>query len=254
MRAPDVAHCAGSGTEETSEPQVGIWRGGESGASRRYGVPRRDNQTVLDVVTYSRRRRDPTLAYRFACRVVLLLPLLCCQLASATEVEGVKLDEHVKLGTSELVLNGAGVRTRLIFKVYVGALYLPEKKSDAAEALVLKGPKRVSMTLLRELSAQQLIDALEDGIRTNHSQAEIAVLKARIEALVATMKEIGSAKAKTVIALDFVPESGTRITVDGTARGEPIPGEDFYAALLKIWLGGKPVDADLKKAMLGQGA
>jgi len=184
----------------------------------------------------------------------LLLPLLCFKLAFAAEVEGVRLEERVKLGASELVLNGAGVRTRLIFKVYVGALYLPEKKSGAAEALALKGPKRVSMTLLRGLSAQQLTDALEDGIRANHSQAEIAALKGRIEALAAAMKEIGSAKEKTVIALDFLPESGTRITVDGAARGGPIPGEDFYAALLKIWLGEKPVDADLKKAMLGQGA
>jgi hypothetical protein len=189
-----------------------------------------------------------------AVKKVLLLPLLCFQLAFAAEVEGVRLEERVKLGTSELVLNGAGVRTRLIFKVYVGALYLPEKKSGAAEVLALKGPKRVSMTLLRDLSAQQLIDALEDGIRANHSQDEIAALKGRIEALAAAMKEIGSAKEKTVIALDFLPESGTRITVDGAARGEPIPGEDFNAALLKIWLGEKPVDADLKKAMLGQGA
>ena len=185
---------------------------------------------------------------------VLLLPLLCFHLALAAEVQGVRLEERVKLGASELVLNGAGVRTRLIFKVYVGALYLPERKSGAAEVLAMKGPKRVSMTLLRELSAQQLIDALEDGIRANHSQTEIAALKERIDAFAAVMREIGSAKEKTVIALDFLPESGTRIAVDGAARGEPIPGEDFYAALLKIWLGGKPVDADLKKAMLGQGA
>jgi hypothetical protein len=184
---------------------------------------------------------------------LLLSLMLCSQLALGAEMEGVRLEERVKLGASELVLNGAGVRTRLIFKVYVGALYLPERKSTAAEVLSLKGPKRVSMTLLRELSARQLVDALEEGIRANHSQGEIAALKGRIDALAAIMREIGGAKEKTVIALDFLPESGTRITVDGAARDEPIPGEDFYAALLKIWLGGKPVDSDLKKAMLGQG-
>jgi hypothetical protein len=184
---------------------------------------------------------------------ILLLPLLCFQLAFAAELEGVRLEDRLKLGASELVLNGAGVRTRIIFKVYVGALYLPEKKSGAAETLALKGAKRVSMTLLRDLNAQQLIDALEDGIRANHSAAELAALKGRIDALSAIMREIGSAKEKTEIALDFLPESGTRITVDGAPRGEPIPGEDFYAALLKIWLGEKPVDAGLKKAMLGQG-
>jgi Chalcone isomerase-like len=94
--------------------------------------------------------------------VRLILPLLLCtQLALGAEVAGVKVDERVKLGSSELQLNGAGVRTRIIFKVYVGALYLPERKSGAAEVLALKGAKRISMTLLRNLGAKQLTDALD---------------------------------------------------------------------------------------------
>jgi len=184
----------------------------------------------------------------------LILPLmLCTQLAFAAEVAGIKVDERVKLGSFELQLNGAGVRTRLIFKVYVGALYLPERKSGAAEVLALRGAKRVSMTLLRDLDAKQLTDALEEGVRANHSEAEIAPLKERLGALVAVMNEIGSAKEKMVITLDFLPEAGTGVTIDGAPRGKPIPGEDFFIALLKIWLGEKPVDAGLKKAMLGQG-
>ena len=183
----------------------------------------------------------------------LILPLmLCTQIALAAEVAGVKVDERVQLGSSELRLNGAGVRTRIVFKVYVGALYLPERKSEAAEVLAQRGAKRVSMTLLRDLGAKQLTDALEEGVRANHSDVEIAALKERLDALVAVMNEIGSAKEKTVITLDFLPESGTRVTVDGAARGKPIPGEDFFIALLRIWLGDSPVDANLKKAMLGQ--
>jgi hypothetical protein len=96
----------------------------------------------------------------------LILPLmLCTQLTLAAEVAGVKVDERVKLGSSELQLNGAGIRTRLFFKVYVGALYPPERKSSATEVLALKGAKRISMTLLRDLTARQLTDALEGGIR-----------------------------------------------------------------------------------------
>jgi hypothetical protein len=186
-------------------------------------------------------------------RALLLLLLVCCRLALAAEIEGVRVDERVKVGASELQLNGAGVRTRIVFKVYVGALYLPERKSSAAEILVLRGPKRVSMTMLRDLGARQLTEALESGIRANHSEAEFAAMQPRVDALVAVMSEIGSVKQKTVVTLDFIPEAGTQITVDGAARGRPIPGEDFYAALLKIWLGDKPVDADLKKAMLGEG-
>lgn len=187
-------------------------------------------------------------------RKALLLPLMFCSpLALAADIAGVKVEDRVSVGASELRLNGAGIRTRIVFKVYVGALYLPEKKSAAAEVLALKGAKRVSMTMLRDLGARQLTDALEDGIRANHAPAELAVLKERVDVLVAVMNEIGSAKEKTVITLDFLPDSGTRITVDGEARGKPIPGDDFYAALLRIWLGDKPVDVDLKKAMLGQG-
>src|SRR5713101_8616967 len=158
----------------------------------------------------------------------VLLPLmLCAQLALAAEIEGVKMDERVRIGSADLQLNGAGIRTRLIFKIYVGALYLPEKKSNATEVLALGGAKRVSMTLLRDLTARQLTDALEEGIRANSSEAELVALKDRIDPLVATMNEIGSAKEKTVITLDFLPESGTRVTVDGEARGKTVPGEDF---------------------------
>jgi hypothetical protein len=186
-------------------------------------------------------------------RALLLLLLVCGRLALAAEIEGVRVDERVKVGASELQLNGAGVRTRIVFKVYVGALYLPERKASAAEILALKGPKRVSMTMLRDLGARQFTEALEAGIRANHSEAELAAMQPRVDALVAVMSEIGSVKQKTAVTLDFLPETGTRITVDGAVRGRPIPGEDFYAALLKIWLGDRPVDADLKKAMLGEG-
>ena len=187
-------------------------------------------------------------------RKVLLLSLLCCaQAAFALEIAGVKVEERVPLAGADLQLNGAGIRTRLIFKIYVGALYLSARKSTPAEVLALDGPKRVSMTLLRDLSSRQLIDALELGIRDNHSEAELGGLQARIDELAAVMKEIGSAKEGAVITLDFLPASGTIVTVNGAPHGKPIQGRDFYGALLKIWLGEKPVDADLKQAMLGSG-
>src|SRR6266849_1858923 len=129
----------------------------------------------------------------------LLLLMLCAQLALAAEIEGVKVDERVRIGSADLQLNGAGIRTRLIFKVYVGALYLPEKKSNATEVLALGGAKRVSMTLLRDLTARQLTDALEEGIRANSSEAELAALKDRLGAFIAAINEIGDAKERTVI-------------------------------------------------------
>lgn len=173
----------------------------------------------------------------------------------AAEVAGVKLDDKVRLSGAgpELVLNGAGIRTRVFFKVYVGGLYLVEKKGTAAEVLALAGPKRVSMTMLRDLSAQQLSEALGDGIRNNASAAEQEALKARVDELVTIMNALNEAKKGDAIVLDWLPDTGTQVTVNGQAVGKPIAGEDFYRALLRIWLGDRPADSDLKKGMLGQG-
>ena len=67
-----------------------------------------------------------------------------------------------------------------------------------------------------------------------------------------TLLAIGEAKSGTTVVIDWLPESGTRLTVNGQVKGKDIAGEDFYKALLKIWLGNKPVQDDLKQALLGK--
>lgn len=180
-----------------------------------------------------------------------LLPLA----AVAAEVGGVKLDDKTRIdaGGPELVLNGAGIRTRFVVKVYVAGLYLAEKKAAAADAIAVGGPKRVSITMLRDVGAQQFNEALVDGFRANNSAADVEKLKGPLDELSAIMNALGEAKKGNVIALDFAPGTGTRVLVDGAPKGKPIAGDDFYRGLLRIWLGDKPVDADLKKGMLGQG-
>ena len=174
--------------------------------------------------------------------------------AQAAEVAGVKLEETLRLQANGpvLVLNGAGIRTKMIFKVYVAGLYLTQKTLQAGGVLSLPGPKRVAMTLLRDLSAQQLSDALVEGVRDNTTAAEQAAIKDRLNQLVAIMVGRGEAKEGDRISLDYLPGSGTRVVFNGSALGKPIPGEDFYRALLRIWFGDNPVDGDLKKGMLGQ--
>lgn len=182
-------------------------------------------------------------------RLLILGLLLWALPAAALEVAGVKLADKVRVGAGELVLNGAGIRTRAIFKVYVGALYLAEKKSVAADVLAQKGAKRVALTLLRDLSVKQLNEAFEKGIQANHSAAELETLKPRIAELLALFAD---GKEGDVIVLDFLPEAGTAVSLNGQAKGKPIPGEDFYRAVLRIWLGDKPVDGELKDGMLGR--
>jgi hypothetical protein len=173
--------------------------------------------------------------------------------AGAAEVAGVQLQETVHTASgSPLVLNGAGLRKRMIFKVYAMGLYFPRKTSVAADAIATSGPKRVAIHMLRDVDAATFSDALADGIRANHSEAELKAIDARVLELTAIMAEMKEAKSGMLIELDWVPDAGTVVRIDGTARGKPIAGEDFYRALLRIWLGDHPVQSDLKSALLGQ--
>ena len=183
---------------------------------------------------------------------LVLIAALACHLAAAVEVAGVRFDDRTRVGSSDLVVNGAGVRKKAIFKVYAMALYLPAKTGDAAAALGARGAKRISIVLLRDLSAKQFVDALQEGMANNHSETEMAALKDRLQQFSEIMLATGEAKSGSSVLIDWLPESGTRLTVNGQAKGKDIAGEDFYRALLAIWLGNKPVQDDLKQELLGK--
>lgn len=183
---------------------------------------------------------------------LMIISLLSCSvMVHAADVEGVKLPDTLRLeGGPELVLNGAGVRTRLVFRVYVGALYVTRKSNSAAAIIGDPGPKRIALHMLRELSADQLAGALEDGLKANHTADELAKLDARVKQLRAIFDALKVAKSGDAIHIDYTAAAGTRIAVNGTAQGA-IAGEDFHRALLRIWLGDRPADADLKRGLLG---
>lgn len=176
--------------------------------------------------------------------------------APAAELEGVKLPDNVRIsdGGAELVLNGAGLRTRFMFRVYVGALYVQKKTSTANAVISDAGAKRVMMHMLRDVPADQFADALEDGLKNNNAVDALAKLDAQVKQLRAVFAEVKVAKTGDVILIDYlpsgVPGSGTRVTINGTVRST-IAGEDFNRALLRIWLGDNPADRDLKKGLLG---
>ena len=171
--------------------------------------------------------------------------------AQPLEVEGIKLDATALVDNTALQLNGAGLRVKVFFKVYVAGLYVPQKAGNAAQLLAQKGPRRIALTLLRNVDAESFANALNDGLRDNHTDAQLAALKPQIDTFIANLKAAGEAKKGDVVHLDFVPNSGTRVTVNGQVRGSAIAGEDFYTAVLRIWLGDKPVDGGLKKGLVG---
>ena len=181
---------------------------------------------------------------------IIAMAWLSLSLSFAAEVEGVKLADNVQLGGSELTLNGAGVRTRVFFKVYVGALYLQKKTGSPDAVLGDAGAKRIAMHMLRDLEAEQLFSALNDGLKKNHAPDQLARLEPQVKQLEGIFNALKAAKKGDVILLDYLPGAGTRVTVRGEDKGT-IAGDAFNRALLRIWLGEQPADASLKKAMLG---
>jgi hypothetical protein len=171
--------------------------------------------------------------------------------AQPVELEGQKFEPSVQVGGQTLNLNGVGLRKRAIFKVYVAGLYVPQKSTNPATLISDKGARRVSLRMLRDVDAGSFIDSFNDGLKNNLNETQLTALKTQIDSLTTTLKSIGEAKKGDTINFDYTPDSGTRISVNGQPRGDPIPGADFFSAVLRIWLGEKPADEALKKGMLG---
>lgn len=172
--------------------------------------------------------------------------------ASASEAADVQLAERVTVGTSDLVLNGAGLRKKLFFKVYVVGLYLPEKRQSPADVLAVAGPKRVVIIMLRTVPARRLADALEDAIRRNSSPEQYLAVAGGVGDLIGSIHSLVEGEKGDIVTFDWLPGEGTIVVFNGVRRGAAIPGADVYDAVLKAWLGERPVNTGIKEALLGQ--
>ena len=182
-------------------------------------------------------------------RAALIAALVAVPGLHAAEVAGVKVADSVKVGNNELVLNGAGLRSKLFIKVYVGALYVGQKAATPAAIYDSATPRRMVLRLLRDLDADSLHSALDEGLRNNHSPAELSDMQAQADQLAGIMKAIGKVREGDTVSIDFSAE-GVVVSQNGEVRGK-VAGANFAKALLKVWLGDKPADTSLKKALLG---
>jgi long-chain acyl-CoA synthetase len=182
-------------------------------------------------------------------RAALIAALLAVPGLQAAEVAGLRVEDRLKVGGSELLLNGAGLRSKLFIKVYVGALYVDRKSATPADILDSTAPRRMVMRMLREMDAATLHEALDDGLKNNLAPAELADMRPQTEQLATIMKGIAKVREGDSIAIDFTSE-GVSVSLNGESRGK-VAGPSFARALLKVWLGEKPADTSLKKALLG---
>ena len=174
--------------------------------------------------------------------------------AQATEVAGVKFEPSVQVGGTKLQLNGAGVRYKAIFKVYAAGLYLSTKAASPEAALAAPGPKLLQIVMLREIDGNELGKLFTKGMEQNVAREDFSksipgIL--RMSDVFSTRKKLAAGES---FALEWVPGSGTIIIVNGKPAGEPIKEPEFYASLMKIWLGNSPADSALKEALLGKAA
>ncbi|MDY7229751.1 chalcone isomerase family protein [Hyalangium rubrum] len=179
--------------------------------------------------------------------LVLSLTLALPALAKEKEVAGVKFPETISVEGKELKLNGAGLRTKAIFKVYTAGLYVETTSKDSQQLISSDQVKRVRMTMLRDLEKSKITDAISDGIEKNN-KAQMAALKQRLDTFNAAIPDL---KKGDELLLTYVPGQGT--TVESKAGQKiSVEGKDFADALFGVWLGKNPVDGDLKDGMLGK--
>jgi len=192
------------------------------------------------------------LSAALLCASLLAAPLAAQ--AQTTDVGGVKYETNEQLANSKLVLNGAGVRYKAIFKVYTAGLYLGAKVGTPEEVFAAPGPKRMHIVMLRDIDANELGKLFTRGMQDNAPREEFS----KSIAGTIRMSDIFSAKKKLAAGeyfyIDWVPGAGTTVVINGKAAGDPIKEPEFFTALMKIWLGKSPADAQLKNALLGKTA
>jgi hypothetical protein len=176
--------------------------------------------------------------------------------AHAVRYEGQDFADTLSLGGSTLTLNGTGKRQVAIYPMYLAALYLPQKAATPDAIYALPGPKRLEMRivipLVKDVSTQEFVKAINKGVNRNSTEAEKAAVAERVKQFNAAISEVGRVKKGDLLHIDYVPaQGGTILTVNGKVWGKPIEGQDFYTAFLKVFLGDHNSDERLRTGLLG---
>ena len=201
-------------------------------------------------------RHRSTIVHRLAAVSLLLGLAASPHLAAANTVDlaGVKLEERQTVAGSPLVLNGAGIRYKAVFKVYTAGLYLARKASTPEEVMSQPGPKRIAISMLREIDSSELGKLFSRGIEDNMDKAAFSRLIPGVLRMSQIFSDHKKLEAGDTFVIDWVPGAGTVITVKGKPQGEPFKEPEFFNALVRIWLGPNPADWKLKEALLGKAA
>jgi hypothetical protein len=171
--------------------------------------------------------------------------------AAPVELEGFHFPGDLRLADASLELNGTGLRQVAWFKGYAAALYLTRRASTAAQVVAVPGPKRLKICMLVDVDIEEFVKAFDKGVARNAPPSMLPALEERRQRFDAQLRALHKVLKRDVIDLDFVPGQGLKMAVNGKPHGEAIPGEDFYGALLLVFVGEKPPDTRLRAGLLG---
>jgi len=167
--------------------------------------------------------------------------------AQAREKAGVTLPDTLTVDGKALQLNGLGLRTKVMFKVYVAGLYLEKTSDNAGTVISSDQVKRVEMVMLRNLAKGKITDAMENGFEKNNKD-KMPALKARLTTFTGAVEDLKTGDRLTVT---YTPGQGTKVQTQ-SGKSIVVEGKDFADALFSVWFGKEPADEDLKTGMLGK--
>lgn len=177
-----------------------------------------------------------------------LAAILPTDAALAAACRGVRFADSVDVDGRALVLNGLGLRlaTLLEVKVYVAALYVAAPSRDASRVLAAGAPKRLELHFLRDVDADDLKAAWDEGFARNAS-AQLPALRAQVAQLKGWMSNL---RAGQRLVLTQRADGAIAVEVDGKLAGS-LEGEGLAAALFSLWLGPRPPNPELRAGLLG---
>lgn len=180
--------------------------------------------------------------------LILLMVFFQASIALGIEIGGVQLPDSLTLNNTKLQLNGAGLRKKVVIKVYAGGLYLLGKETDPAKIIEADEPMVIRMHFIHsKVSKESLVSAWNEGF-ANATNGNIVAIEKEIGKFNGYFQE--DAKKGDIYDVLYLPAQGISVEINGKRKG-PIPGLEFKKAVFGIWLGEKPADAKLKKGMLG---
>lgn len=179
--------------------------------------------------------------------LVLTVALLASS-AHAMDIKDIDIPDSLEVGESTLVLNGAGMREKMFFDIYVACLYLQKPEDDPESVLAADRPQAITLHMTSELvTNERLKKATLKGLRKSTNN-NIEPIRPQIDQLL-SMFEKGQVAEGDVFRLAYLPGRGLRIFHNDELLGT-IEGLRFKTALFGIWLSRNPAQESLKREML----